>query len=153
MLCKELIKTALGFQWRIINFIITVASDDLFNTSHCRTNEFRESRRQSIFTILIINIHRTLSYDLFVLSLFFSSSMIHRYFPIIIFSLSYTDLEKKPEALMWGLLITSWTLWETVGKWMFWLNSFHSVSGKDRSKLNLTHQIIIKRPNPGRRTH
>lgn len=54
MLCKELIKTVQGVQWRIINCIITVLSDDLFNNSRYRTNEFREclskSIRRGIFT-------------------------------------------------------------------------------------------------------
>lgn len=41
MLRKELIEAAQGTRQKIINCIITAASDDLFNNSHCGTNELR----------------------------------------------------------------------------------------------------------------
>lgn len=41
MLRKELIEAAQGTRQKIINCIITAVSDDLFNNSHCGTNELR----------------------------------------------------------------------------------------------------------------
>lgn len=102
MLCNELIKTVQGVQWRIINCIITVLPDDMFNNSRILEQiwkvSLKKQGKEHFHNIIINFLCRISLWSLCHLSISLSHTTIHTtqtFCSAVVFPLCCTGFRKK----------------------------------------------------------